>query len=481
MTSEYSSAIVAAFSRIAATRRHDALLVSPVRQASFDDVERLSVAIADRIRAAALKRGFPIALSAHNGPAFLAGLLALRRTGHVPLLLDPFAPIADRERAAAAIGAAAMVSCATGWPDSAAGFDITSLQPAAEVALPDDVAAVKLTSGSTGTPRGVAMTESQLLSDENALAKTMGILADDRLLCTLPLSHSYGFTTCALAALVRGVGLVLPGDDGPFTPLAAAQQLSATVFPTAPMYLQALLRMSQPPAWPKSIRLVISAGAVLPPKTAAEFRRTFGLPVHVFYGSSECGGICYDRDGGAAARGTVGTPVDGVEISMSPSASGDEANGLLIVRSAAVGVSYLPLPDRRLRDGHFETMDLAGWQAGELRLKGRADSVINLRGKKVDPSEVERVIAALPGVDEAVVFAVAAPDGAEIVRAVVASTSGDLNYARVAAWCRDRLAPHKVPRSIIVVDEIPRTARGKIDRMALVKMGSAPDVSTARG
>lgn len=477
MTSEPSSAIVSAFSRIAAARRHDALLMSPVRTASFDDVERLSVAIADRIAAAALGHGFPIAFSAHNGPAFLAGLLALRRTGHVPLLLDPFAPTVDRDRAARSIGVVAIVSAA-GWADSALELNITPLHGAAGTSLPHEVAVIKLTSGSTGTPRGVAMTEAQLMSDEDALTKTMGIRGDDRLLCTLPMSHSYGFTTFALTALVRGVSLVLPADQGPFAPLVAAQELGATIFPTVPMYLQALLRMSQPPAWPASIRLVISAGAVLTPQAAAEFRQTFGRPVHVFYGSSECGGICYDRDGGAAERGTVGTPVDGVELSMP---EGDDAGGRVSVRSAAVGVAYLPLPDPRLHDGRFETMDLAGWQDGELRLQGRADFVINLRGKKVDPSEVERVIAAMPGVDEAVVLAVASPGGGEIVRAVVASSSGDLSYARIAAWCRDRLAQHKVPRSIILVDAIPRTSRGKIDRTALVNLSSAPDVSTTRG
>src|SRR5688572_797176 len=105
MTSEHSSAIVAAFSRLAAARRHDALLISVARQACFDEVERLSLAMADRIAGAAVDRRFPIALSAHNGPAFLAAVLALRRCGHVPLLLDPTAPVADRDRTAVAVGA----------------------------------------------------------------------------------------------------------------------------------------------------------------------------------------------------------------------------------------------------------------------------------------------------------------------------------------------------------------------------------------
>ena len=96
-----------------------------------------------------------------------------------------------------------------------------------------------------------------------------------------------------------------------FTPAAAC---GATVFPTVPAYLQALLRMSQPPPWPASLRLCLTAGAPLPPATAAQFREFSGRPVHVFYGASECGGICYDRSGDAGERGTVGTPVEGVSI-----------------------------------------------------------------------------------------------------------------------------------------------------------------------
>ena len=103
---------------------------------------------------------------------------------------------------------------------------------------------VKLTSGSTGVPRGVAMRTEHVLADEAALARTMDLRADDRLLAAIPLSHSYGFTTLALSALVRGLTLVLPADRGPFSPLAAARDLGATVFPTVPAYIQALLKLA---------------------------------------------------------------------------------------------------------------------------------------------------------------------------------------------------------------------------------------------
>ena len=148
----------------------------------------------------------------------------------------------------------------------------------------------------------------------------------------------------------------------------------------------------------------------------------------------------------------------------------------VIVESAGVGETYLPDRDARLGEGRFETSDVGAWQGGELALRRRIDHVINLRGRKVNPSEIEKILVALDGVDEAVVIGVTSPDGGEeTIRAVVACAAGRLNYQDVAAWCRNKLAEHKVPRSVIIVDAIPRTSRGKIDRGALLRMGTSKD------
>ena len=474
-----AGAIAGAFSRLVARRPGDAMVVSRARQATFADIDGLSRAIADRVMASPLAPGGLVGLAAPNGPAFLAGFLGLRRARQTVVLLDPLAPAEERRRAVTAVGATAVLACTNAWPDSVADFQLVPAGSATQCQSLPGIAAVKLTSGSTGVPRGVAMREENLLADEAALSLAMGFRDDDRLLSALPLSHSYGFTTLALSALVRGLTLVLPSDQGPFAPLAAARELGATVFPTVPAYFQALLKMSQPPAWPAGLRLVISAGAVLPSATAVQFRETYKQPVHVFYGSSECGGICYDREGGAAERGTVGTPVDGVRISLKPI---DHDEGLVTVESAGVADTYVPECDSRLGAGRFETNDVGAWQDGELVLRRRVDRVINLRGRKVDPSEIEKVLAALDGVDEAVVIGVTSPRGGEeIVRAVVACADGRLNYQRVTAWCRQELADHKVPRSVIIVSAIPRTSRGKIDRAALLQMGTSKDSGAVHG
>ena len=335
---------------------------------------------------------------------------------------------------------------------------------------PEGAQFVKLTSGSSGVPSGVAVASDALAADDDQLAATMGLSPSDRFVGAIPWSHSYALSSLVMPALRRGCLLVVPPDGGPFAAIESARALSATVLPTVPVYLQTLAALAAPPVWPETLRTVISAGAPLHAETAARFLEAFGLHIHVFYGASECGGISYDREGGAALRGTVGTPVDGVNVAL-------DDRGAVIVRSAAAGLRHVPDDDGRLERGVFRSADLATWTAGgELALTGRADAVINVGAKKVHPAEIETVLRAMPGVREACVLGVPAPgDERTIVRAFVACDPESLTYAAVASWCRERLSGHKVPRSIVRLESIPRNARGKIDRAALAAWKPGPE------
>lgn len=437
------------------------LVVSPERRATAGDVDALARA------AVAVVEGLPpgavVGLAAPNGPGMLASLLALRRAGLAALLLDAQTPDAEGLRTATALGASALLRCRAGW---SRGPEDWTLTPTGIEGCPlPEIAVVKLTSGSTGAPRGIATPAEALVADDAALARTMGIQPDDRLLATIPMSHSYGLSSLAMPALMRGTLLVLPDEGRVFDPLAAAAQTGATVFPTVPAVLDALLRLADPPSWPAALRLVLTAGAPLSPVTARRFREAFGLPVHVFYGASECGGICYDREGTAGERGTVGTPVEGVRVVL-------EEGGVITVHSPAVAAGYIPEGDERLGNGRFVAGDFAEWRDGELALRGRVDDLVNIKGKKVNPREVEAVLAQLPGVKEVAVLGVCLPDRTgEVLRAVVAVTAADaLTAEEVVAWCRPRLSPHKVPRSVVLVPELPRTPRGKLDRGSLMSM-----------
>lgn len=458
--------LVAAFAaRLARSPGHP-LVSSRHHTATVADVDAVAGVVSRRLEVSALAPGALVALAAPNGPGFLAALLALRRAGFVALLVDWRTPEEEKGRVARQLGACAELRVGRVWPGSVDDPCVTLI--AGDSARFDPtVAVLKLTSGSTGAPRGIVTPASALVADDAQLAIAMGLEEEERILAAIPMSHSYGLSSVVMPALMRGSRLVVPDGDGPFDGVEAALAGNVTFLPTVPAYLQALLRTSDPPPLPPSLRLVITAGAPLPPEVAVRFRAVYGRSVQVFYGASECGGICFDRDGGAGERGTLGTPVDGVRVSLEATGEGGDG-GFVTVSSPAVTAGYHPEPDPCLGGGRFRTSDLGAFRNGELVLLGRRDDLINVRGKKVNPREVEEVLIALAGVDEAVVLGVPAPEGGgEVVRAVVACRPGGPGAEAVLAWCRSRLAPHKVPRGVVAVGSLPRTARGKLDRVAL--------------
>lgn len=454
-------------------RDGDTMLESGATRITVGEVDRFAAALARRLAAAGVVADDLVGLAAVNGSGFVAGFLAIRRLGGRVLLIDRVTPLPERAAIISQLGAVGAVVCPTPWPRSADELMIERADEGSPTfELPAETAVVRLTSGSTGRPQGIAHTARALARDDDALARTMGLMDRERILAAIPMSHAYGFSSVFLPALRRPSVLVVPSGDGPFAVMDAVARGGATFLPTVPAYVQAVLKMADPPPLDPSIRLVITAGAPLRPETAVRFLQTYGRPIHVFYGASEVGGICFDRSGTAGARGTLGEPVDGVDVRLA-AVDGVENGGLVEVRSPAAGMGYVPVADSRLDNGRFRTSDLGRWVEGELVLTGRADELINVRGKKVNPREVEAVIAEIDAVDDVVVFGSrSADDDGDLVRAVVACPPGALDYVTVRRWCADRLAAHKVPRSVAIVDHIPRTDRGKIDRVAVRRMAT---------
>src|SRR6476661_972762 len=287
--------ILQAFERIVRRDPLAPLVVSPRRRSTVADVDALSRAAGAVLAGEALVPGTPVGIAAANGPGFLASLLALRRAGLAVLLLDARTPGTEALRILRALGAPALLRCPDGWPAGPEGWTLARVPDTEATTLADRgfpaAGFVKLTSGSTGTPRGIAASSDALMADDAALTTSMGLTAADRFLATLPLSHSYGLSSLAVPALVRGTVLAVPEEGSVYDPFVTAAATGATFFPTVPAYLDALVRMSDPPPRPDGLRRVITAGAPLAAATSARFRERFGLPVHVFYGSSECGGI----------------------------------------------------------------------------------------------------------------------------------------------------------------------------------------------
>lgn len=326
---------------------------------------------------------------------------------------------------------------------------------------------LKLTSGTTAAPRAIRFRSEQLLADCDQICDTKGISDADLNFGVIPVSHSYGFSNLLTPLIARGVPMVMSRDRTPRAVLDDLARTNASIFPGTPVFYQAFCEMENAPALPK-LRVCISAGAPLPLVVAKKFRSRFGLPIHSFYGASECGGICYDREGTTDIEGYVGRPMNGVELELiEPSADASQAR----VRSAAVGDGYFPEADsEKLSDGVFIPDDLLARHGDGFKIVGRVSDVINVAGKKVNPVEIEEALLRSRGVRQAVAFgrpAAAGMRNEEIAACVMGDE--DLREATLVEACRKELSAWQVPKRIFIVQSIPTNERGKISRKELAR------------
>jgi acyl-CoA synthetase (AMP-forming)/AMP-acid ligase II len=337
-----------------------------------------------------------------------------------------------------------------------------STRPAARPSVPAGGRLIKLTSGSTGLPKGIVATEANLLADCINICATMDIRPDDINLGAIPMSHSYGFSNLVTPLLVQGTAVVISNDYLPQSVLNLCNRFSCTVAPLIPMVFDHLVTAGDGEF--KTVRTFLSAGAPLPPIVSRKFRERFGIPIHTFYGCSECGGITYDREGAAVERGTVGRAMENVALTSK--------RGRLTVRGDNVALGYLhdATTFQPFDDGVIVTDDLVDVREnGEIVITGRASELINTAGKKVNPREVEQVLLQIDGVREAKVYGEPAGARGDVVAAAVVADP-DVTREQIRAWCLAHLSPHKVPRIVKLIESIPVDERGKVKRAALAAL-----------
>ena len=421
-----------------------------------------------------LRPGSVIAIQIGNHEDWPSILIACLRTHLVVLPLEQSVNDQQRNATLELCKAGAVVSAVP----SGAAPDISRLRTAD--ATPDwgenPPSLLKLTSGTTAAPRAIRFRSHQLLADCNQICDTMKITGADLNFGVIPISHSYGFSNLLTPLIARGVPMVLSRDRTPRAILSDLARSNATVFPGMPVFYQAFCEMDYVPALPK-LRLCISAGAPLPRTVAKKFREKFNLPIHSFYGSSECGGICYDRETTNEVEGFVGQPMAGVGIELlEPESSASQIR----VRSAAVADGYFPEPhESKLRNGIFVPDDLLTRDDSGFKIVGRISDVINVAGKKVNPEEVEAHLLRFSGVRQAVVFGRPAAAGVLRNEEVAACVAGSrhLTEEGLLRFCRTALSAWQVPKRIFVVDAIPMNERGKISRRDLARRFSTPGAS----
>ena len=393
-----------------------------------------------------------VALAVDNG-LVTPWFFALRAAGRPVALMDPQPTVDEKRQMCRRLGIETLIHCRDGEAELEAvpGVDLTAPLPGVEI--------VKLTSGSTGAPTGLCFAEEDLIQGFRHLADGMEIDGNDRVLVVIPLTHSYGFDNGLLSLALAGTPLILESRIFPRHLHRAIEAGEVTFLPLVPPLVGALGRVE----WPRlpSLRRVICAGGVLAPDLAAAFHRASGLYVHNFYGSSETGGICFEtRPEQAAAVGTVGSPLPGVDVRL-------DAHGRAVVRSPA-NRRALWGAERLLRDDEraVVTGDLAELSGGRLRLVGRATRRLNIGGRKVAAEVVEAELRRLPGVDDAAVIGLADAMRGDRVVAFLVTGEWPIDLSSMSF----RLRPRECRR----VDELPVNARGKVDRRLLETWAAQP-------
>jgi len=432
---------------------------APDREAVWSRGERLRLSFGELDRRAAAwgrrlerEEGRPVAVATGNDAAFCELFLALRRLGVPVVAVDGTLERSEKLDLCRRLGVATLLH--RDAPEELLAGGVGRTRTGAEpVAPPAGTALVKLTSGSTGEPTGYCFSERSLLVGIDQIARGMGIDARDRVLMAIPLSHSYGFDNGVLSLLVEGTPLVLEPSFYPASILTALEHSGATFLPLVPPLVRALGEVP----WPGglALRTVICAGGVLLPEAARRLRRASGRAVHNFYGSTETGGICYERrPEEPEAEGTVGEPLPGVTVEL------DDGRPRVISGANRIGVLGR---DREPIDRPVWTGDSAEWTPeGRLRLTGRSAEILNVGGRKVPAARLEEALRELPGVREAAVVGVEDAARGDRVVAFLVADRWPVGTSSLPASLR--------PRELRRLDRLPHTPRGKLDRRALRRL-----------
>ena len=419
-----------------------------------------------RLVGAGLGRGGTVALRLPPSLTYVAVLLAAWRIGAQVSLLDHRLTQHEVDRALDRVGAQFLVeptevtgSRLRSYADVVAGVTRRPTGTAAQTPH----ALIQFSSGSTGASKVIARTAEDLVAELDRYDRLDGYpRKGERVVLLASIVHVLGLVGGLLNALHAGAQLVFPERltaEGILAAVAAGEEPTTVL--GVPFHAELLTAVTDPPPLPQLVRMIV-AGELVRPGVPGKFTARYGVPLGTMYGMTELGVIATDLDG---TDWPAVVPTLGMQVRV-------EA-GELRIRMAAS--PYIGLSDpARFADGWLRTKDAASMDpaTGLVTILGRLDSQVSIGGLKVDLTEVEQALAALPEVAEVVVVF-----DSEI-EAYLALTDQSIVDSVNAAVVRE-LAPFKRPRRLHVLPQLPRTATGKIVRDSTVLRAAADDAPAA--
>jgi acyl-CoA synthetase (AMP-forming)/AMP-acid ligase II/thioesterase domain-containing protein/acyl carrier protein len=334
---------------------------------------------------------------------------------------------------------------------------------------PQDIAAIKMTTGTTAEPKMVPVSQKRFFTGMRLLNAFSGLNSRDRNLQFSPLDTGFGFETALGGTLLTGGSLVCLGEFIPADFLSILAACRPTYYWCSPAHHEAILEElnKAPGGLPArhTLRFACSGSAAIPAARVRELEDLLGIPVFDVYVMSEA----YISLNNPGRPGSVGIPICNLEIWDDLNAvlpAGRE--GEIVVRGELVFDGYLDAPAENAQaftDGWFRTGD-TGYLDGEgyLYLTGRKKELINKGGRKIAPAEIDAVLRSHPQVRDAMTFRIPDPVLGEDIAVMVVARDTSVSEDGLHRYCLDNLAQFKVPRRIVLVTDIPKNALGKPQR-----------------
>ena len=361
--------------------------------------------------------------------------------------------------------------------------DVGGPPDASGPAEPDDVALVLHTSGTTSRPKIVPLLNRNVCASARNIRSTLQLTPEDVCLNVMPLFHIHGLMAPVLSSLSRGASVVCtPGfnalrfyawmDEVEPTWYSAVPTMHQTILARAPRNQDSVERARE------SLRLIRSSSSSLPPQVLGELEATFCVPVVEAYAMTEASHqmTCNQLPPGLRKPGTVGCAAGPEVAVMDDDGKLLEVGeiGEIVIRGPNVTLGYENNPQANataFTNGWFRTGDQGMMDGdGYFSLTGRLKEIINRGGEKISPSEVDVVLMDHPAVQQVVTFAVPHDKlGEEVGAAVVLREGTKATPAEIRAFAADRLADFKVPRTVLILDEIPKGPTGKLRRIGLAE------------
>lgn len=369
----------------------------------------------------------------------------------------------------------------------AGGFTLTGAGTGKAAASPglaeaDDVALILHTSGTTSRPKMVPLSQRNVSASAAHIGATLALTGDDRCLNIMPLFHIHGLIAAVLSSIGAGASVHCSPGFNALRVFAWFDEVEPTWYTAVPTMHQAILSRAarnKDSIEKLNLRFIRSSSSSLPPQVMAQLEETFGCPVIESYGMTEAAHQMASNPLPPAARkpGSVGIAA-GPEVAIMAEDSGKllphGMQGEVVIRGPNVTDGYVENPAANataFTDGWFRTGDLGVMdEEGYLSITGRLKEIINRGGEKISPREVDEVLMDHPAVAQVVTFAMPHDKLGEEVAAAITLTEGEsVSEADLRAFAATRLADFKVPRKVVILDEIPKGATGKLQRIGLAE------------